>query len=93
MRIGVIGTGVMGKNHLRVVHSIPEMQLTCAADINHEKLNAASGPYNLKKYNDYQEMKDQVDAVVISTPTIHHYPIARYFLQEKKHVLLENSQP
>ncbi len=89
MRIGVIGTGVMGKNHLRVVHSIPEMQLTCAADINHEKLDAACEPYNLKKCNDYREMKDQVDAVVISTPTIYHYPIACYFLQEKKHVLLE----
>jgi predicted dehydrogenase len=89
MRIGVIGTGAMGENHLRVVHSIPEMQLTCAADINHEKLDAACEPYSLKKYTDYREMKDQVDAVVISTPTIYHYPIARYFLKEKKHVLLE----
>jgi predicted dehydrogenase len=89
MRIGVIGTGAMGKNHLRVVHSIPEMQLTCAADINQEKLDAACEPYRLKKYTDYRAMKDRVDAVVISTPTIYHYPIARYFLKEKKHVLLE----
>ena len=89
MRIGVIGTGAMGKNHLRVIHSIPEMQLTCAADINQEKLDAACEPYRLKKYTDYRAMKDRVDAVVISTPTIYHYPIARYFLKEKKHVLLE----
>ena len=89
MRIGVIGTGAMGKNHLRVVHSIPGMQLTCAADIDQEKLDAACEPYGLEKYNDYREMMDQVDAVMISTPTIHHYPIARYFLQGKKHVLLE----
>lgn len=89
MRIGVIGTGEMGKNHLRVVHSIPEMQLTCAADIDQEKLDSACESYNLKKYKEHQEMLDQVDAVVISTPTMHHYSIARCFLMEKKHVLLE----
>ncbi len=33
IRVGIIGTGAMGRNHLRVVDSIPEFELTCAMDI------------------------------------------------------------
>ena len=89
MRIGVVGTGSMGRNHLRVVHSIPEFRLSCAADINEENLFAACQPYSIGKYKDYREMVNEVDAVVVSTPTICHYEIAGYFLENKKHVMVE----
>ena len=39
VRIGIIGTGSMGRNHMRVVESIPEFELTCAADISKTKLS------------------------------------------------------
>ncbi|MCP4146556.1 MAG: gfo/Idh/MocA family oxidoreductase, partial [bacterium] len=32
MKIGIIGTGAMGKNHLRVVNNLPQLELTCASD-------------------------------------------------------------
>jgi predicted dehydrogenase len=89
MRIGVVGTGSMGRNHLRVVNSIPEFQLSCAADINEKNLFAACEPYSIDKYKDYREMESEVDAVVVSTPTISHYDIASYFLENKKHVMVE----
>lgn len=89
MRVGVVGTGAMGRNHLRVVNSIPELQLTCAVDDNRESLDEACEPYKVERFVDYREMTDLVDAVMVSTPTIHHYTIARYFLEHKKHVLLE----
>lgn len=34
-------------------------------------------------------MVNEVDAVVVSTPTICHYEIASYFLENKKHVVVE----
>ncbi|MGD2084927.1 MAG: Gfo/Idh/MocA family oxidoreductase [Candidatus Aminicenantes bacterium] len=89
MRIGVVGTGSMGRNHLRVVHSIPRFCLSCAADSNEENLVAACAPYSIEKYKDYQDMVNKVDAVVVSTPTINHYEIAGYFLENKKHVMVE----
>ncbi|MCP5107921.1 MAG: Gfo/Idh/MocA family oxidoreductase, partial [bacterium] len=89
MRIGVIGTGAMGRNHMRVVHSIPEMELTCAMDHTREHLEAACEPYNVEKYTDYREMTDHVDGVMVSTPTIYHHEISSYFLRNKKHVLVE----
>lgn len=92
LRIGVIGTGAMGRNHMRVVHSIPTMALTCAVDQSPANLEEACTPYEnsgLKKYEDFHDIVDQVDAVMVSTPTIYHYEIARFFLENKKHVLLE----
>jgi len=89
LRIGIVGTGAMGRNHLRVVNSIPGFQLTCAADIDKENLAAACNSYSIKKYRDYREMVDEVDGVMVSTPTIYHYEISRFFLEHKKHVLVE----
>ncbi len=89
LRIGIIGTGSMGINHLRVVHSIPELDLTCAMDINQEHLHSTCAPYLLTPCKDYREMVALVDAVMVSAPTIAHYEISKFFLQHKKHVLVE----
>jgi predicted dehydrogenase len=79
----------MGKNHLRVVDSIPEMELTCAMDIDKEHLDSASAPYSLTKLADYRDMVDMVDGVMVSTPTTTHHEISKFFLQRGKHVLVE----
>ncbi len=89
MRIGIIGTGSMGKNHLRVADSIPELEITCAVDTNDENLNSACKPYKLKKFKDYRKIVNLVDSVMISTPTESHYSIAKYFLENMKSVLVE----
>lgn len=92
MRVGVIGTGAMGRNHMRVVHDLPGLELACASDRSPKHLAEACKPYessNLKSYNDYQEIVDLVDAVIISTPTVNHFEIGQYFLRHNKHVLLE----
>ncbi|MGE5342061.1 MAG: Gfo/Idh/MocA family protein [Candidatus Omnitrophota bacterium] len=90
LRIGVIGTGSMGINHLRVVNAIPELELTCAFDTHAANLDAACQPYPaIKKTNDYRLMLDDVDGVMVSTPTIHHHEISKFFLEHKKHVLVE----
>jgi len=91
LKIGIIGTGVMGRNHLRVLNSIPSFQLTCAADINPENLDTACEPYlpGIKKFRHHEEMLPDVDAVVVATPTIHHFEISRFFLENHKHVMIE----
>ncbi len=89
MRIGIVGTGAMGNNHLRVVHNLPELQLTCAADTNRENLEIACQPYPIKKFSDYSKILDLVDAVMISTPTESHFQIGKFFLENKKHTLIE----
>jgi predicted dehydrogenase len=89
IRTGVVGTGAMGRNHLRVLDSLPGFKLSCASDSNEENLETACKPYSIKGYKDYKQMKDEVDAVIVSTPTLFHHEIARYFLENKKHVMVE----
>jgi len=79
----------MGKNHLRVVYSTPGFQLTCAADIDEETVNSVCVPYPVKQFINYRDMVDEVDAVMVSTPTISHYEISKFFLENRKHVLVE----
>ena len=44
---------------------------------------------NIFKSISYKDILDKVDAVSIVTPTITHFKIAKFFLENKKHVLLE----
>jgi predicted dehydrogenase len=90
MKIGIIGTGSMGKNHVRVVDSIDELDLVSVMDSNKQTLEDVKKNYpNVSVYDDYRKLTDGVDAVMVSTPTIFHYEIAKYFLKNNKNVLIE----
>ncbi len=90
MKIGVIGTGSMGKNHLRVVNSINELELISVMDTDDKILSDISKDYSdIKIFSDYKDMVEGIDAVMVSTPTIKHYEIAKFFLEKNKHVLIE----
>lgn len=89
MRIGVIGTGAMGGNHLRVLRSIPQCRVTCAVDPNRANLDKACGDGAIEKMADFRQALPLVDAVMVSTPTREHFNICRFFLENGKHVLVE----
>jgi predicted dehydrogenase len=89
MRIGVIGTGAMGSNHLRVLASLPQWRITCAVDLNLENLEKNCRGLEIVKLTDYRQALEHVDAVMISTPTIEHFTLGRFFLENGKHVLVE----
>lgn len=89
MRIGVIGTGAMGSNHLRVLAGLSEFQLTCAVDVSAENLEKNCRGYDLVRLADYRQALPLVDAVMVSAPTLEHFAISRFFLENGKHVMVE----
>lgn len=89
MRVGVVGTGSMGRNHLRVVSGIEELRLSALADINTEIFAELSERYACPAYANYRQLLGQVDAVMVSVPTEKHYEIASFFLRHGVHVLVE----
>ena len=89
MRVGVIGTGVMGSNHLRVINSIDKLELTCAVDINSDNLERNTIEYGIVKKNNFKDILNEVDSVVVSSPTETHYEIAKFFIENKKNVMIE----
>jgi len=86
VRIGVIGAGKWGQNHLRVFSELG--CLTALADNDKERKEIAD-KYNIAFFTDYKKMLPLVDAVSIVVPTNLHYGIVKGCLQSNKHVLVE----
>ncbi len=92
IRVGIIGLGNMGMNHLRVYLNTPSVDVVALCDINEDNLNnAAKFCKNAAVYLDYAQMlaNESVDAVSIVAPTKFHKEIALAAIELKKHILLE----
>ncbi|MGZ0655715.1 Gfo/Idh/MocA family oxidoreductase [Coraliomargarita sp. W4R72] len=87
-RIACIGVGGRGKGDLKSIHGA---QIVALCDIDSEPLAAASKKHsNAKTYKDYRtmltEMRDKIDAVVISTPDHTHFHATMMAMSMGKHV-------
>jgi len=88
--IAVAGCGYWGKNLVRNFHKLKSLHAIC--DINENKLKSYQEKHpNLILYSNYKSLlKDpKVEAVVISTPAVTHYNLAREALLANKDVFVE----
>lgn len=89
MKIGVIGVGGWGKNHLRVLSELGCLASFC--DINEEKVKVYEKKYGVRGYSSADEMlqKEALDGVTICTPTITHGELAKKTLEYGLHTFVE----
>ncbi|KKP24713.1 MAG: Oxidoreductase [candidate division TM6 bacterium GW2011_GWF2_28_16] len=88
IKIGIIGLGHMGNYHASASTIAQNVNLVAVADPNEANFaKIKSG--NIKKFLNYQDMLDLVDAVIIAVPTELHHKIAKDCLLAGKHVLVE----
>ncbi len=78
LRIGLAGLGSMGRNHLRVIGTRPNVRLSAVADPVAEARSAAAGQSGAAAFTDPLAMirEADLDAVVIAAPTTAHLPLA-----------------
>jgi dTDP-4-amino-4,6-dideoxygalactose transaminase/predicted dehydrogenase len=90
IRFGVIGLGVMGQEHARVIKSNPLLKLAGATDAQPNARNVAA-ELGCKWFDNTDEMirSGAVDAVVIATPHWQHADLAVSALKAGLHVLCE----
>lgn len=87
--MGVLGLGVMGRNHLKAIANGAKLDVVAVADRYPDLLDdAPSGSFRAL---DAFEVIDHrgLDAVIVATPTTTHYAIAMAALEAGLHVLLE----
>lgn len=90
MRVGVIGVGVMGKNHVRVYSELPGVELVGIADVNSELASAVAKTYHTKAFTDYKQLlKQHLDAVTIAVPTSLHKKVSLDVVQAGVNMLVE----
>jgi predicted dehydrogenase len=90
LRIGVVGAGVMGTNHARVLATLPEVQLVGIVDPLDEHRARAADLVGCPTYTTLDAMlAEGVDAVTIAAPTHLHHEIALNCIGRGIHVLVE----
>ena len=74
INVAVIGTGSMGKHHVRNYYNIPNANLVAVCDIDEEVGTKIASEFSCKYYKDYKEMLDNenIDALSIVVPTKFH---------------------
>ena len=93
LRYGLIGAGMMGQEHIRNLHLIPDVTVTAIADpdegMRSAALAAAGG--GVQGFPDYHQMlsADLCDAYVLATPNDLHYPHLLDLLTTPKPLLIE----
>ena len=92
-RVAVIGLGSVAQMvHLPNLIKIKNAEIAALAEINKGRLNLVAEKYNVKKrFRNFTDLlvDDQIDAVIISTPTHLHKQIAIDCLNAGKDVLVE----
>jgi predicted dehydrogenase len=89
IRVGVVGTGSMGMNHVRVYSELEGCELAAVYDANPAAAEAAGKKFRAPVAKTLEEFADLVDAATICTPTVTHYEIGKLLLARKKHLLVE----
>jgi UDP-N-acetylglucosamine 3-dehydrogenase len=90
LKVGVIGAGAMGKNHIRIYSEMPGVELAGISDIDKDLVESLAQQYNTKAFTDYKEMlASGVDAVSIVVPTKMHRQVAIDAIEAGAHVLVE----
>ena len=89
IRVGVIGTGVMGGHHTRVAATLPGCQLLGIHDLDTTRAAQVADQFGVTAYATLPALCDAVDAVIVASPTSTHARVAGACLQAGCHVLVE----
>ena len=90
LRVGVIGVGVMGSNHARVLSELPGVKLVGVADPDRKRCEQVARTLRCAAFNDADAlMRHGVDAVTIAAPTHLHRDIAIDCAARGIHIMVE----
>src|SRR5215831_10727299 len=92
LRVGVLGTGSLGKEHARIYAALAaanQVRFAGVYDISAEAARKCGQKHGVPAFASLQEATTACDAFSIVTPTATHYELARALLEQGKHVLVE----
>jgi predicted dehydrogenase len=90
LRVGVVGVGVMGSNHARVIAGLPGAELVGVADPDRKQAEFVARTLGCAAVSTVEELLDLgVDAVTIAAPTHLHHGIALTCVARGIHIMVE----
>ncbi len=89
LRLGVIGTGAMGRHHVRIAAALPEVDLVGIYDQRPELAAKLAAEHRTVSFSSLEELTGQIDAAVLAVPTYAHAQIGCQLLAAGVHLLVE----
>lgn len=89
LRIGVVGTGSLGRHHVRILAEMPEADLMGIYDQRPEVAAQLASDHQTRSFRSLEELVEQVDAVVLAVPTYAHAQLGQQILESGCHLLVE----
>lgn len=91
LRVGVIGLGAIGREHLVVYRGLPGVEVTAVADFAEEVAAEVAEEIGAAGFRSAEELlaAGLVDAVTLATPDHLHHDDAARILEARVHLLLE----
>ncbi len=89
IRTAVVGVGYLGKYHAEKYSFLPNSELVAVCDVDQSQCQEIAAIHSVEAIFDYRKLIGKIDAVSIVVPTVLHYSVAKFFLDNHIHVLLE----
>lgn len=92
VRLGIIGTGIIGKSHIKTYSTIPEAEIVAVADIREDEAQRVAQECGIGAvYTDYHQLlaRDDIQAVDVCLHNKLHMPVTVDALQAGKDVYCE----
>ncbi|MCX6905975.1 MAG: Gfo/Idh/MocA family oxidoreductase [Verrucomicrobia bacterium] len=92
IKVAVIGTGSLGKDHARIYAGLAQRGLvdfTGVFDVSAASAALIAGKHGTRVFSSLEEASSAAEALSIVTPSITHFEIARELLGRGKHLLVE----
>jgi predicted dehydrogenase len=90
LKIGVVGVGNMGRNHVRNILELPNFyELIGCFDKSAENVKIIKKKFNVNCFTDAKELLNKTDAVVLAVPSSLHFEYGIMASQFNQHALIE----
>lgn len=88
-RLAIIGAGHLGRIHAKLAKTTGEFELVGIVDPVASAREGVAAEADTRAFASHVELRGEIDAAVIATPTKYHYEVALDMLSEGVHVFVE----
>jgi predicted dehydrogenase len=89
LKLGVIGTGRLGREHVRVFKHLSEVDFVGCYDVVTDKSRQVARQFDAEAFDDVNRLLEAVDAVSIVVPTTHHASVSLNAIEHDRDVFVE----
>ena len=89
LKVGLFGVGHLGKIHLKCLKEVAALEVEGIYDPDQSRAESVAAEFGVKSYKSVEALLETVQAVIIVSPTITHFELAKAAIERGIHVFIE----